>query len=261
MTEKLIVTDEIKATMLQMRKEGKTLAQVGEHFGIDGQTVSYHTRVPWKEWRVKKDKRVEEAVMSDDSLSDLEKMQKMRDGGKACDSIAEIFKVSRDYVYKNTVPASKPQAPLPEPKGDTLPEALKGTRKIQGRGQSSPDRWKIPEVTRAPKKEPEVEKVPKKKLKYPGKDAAGKNRLSLVPPGIIEAVGEVRTFGCKKYGAPDNWKTVEPELYVDALMRHLVRYLRDPKAVDEESGLSHLAHMACNLAFLIEMENTTCGIE
>ena len=78
MTTKIEITDEVKATMLQMRKEGKTLAQVGEHFGIDGQTVSYHTRVPWKEWRVKKDKRVEEAVMSDDSLSDLEKMQKMR---------------------------------------------------------------------------------------------------------------------------------------------------------------------------------------
>lgn len=30
---------------------------------------------------------------------------------------------------------------------------------------------------------------------------------------------------------------------------------------DEESGLSHLAHMATNVAFLIEMENTTCGIE
>lgn len=97
----------------------------------------------------------------------------------------------------------------------------------------------------------------------PGKDTTGKARLSLVPPGIIEAVGEVRTFGCKKYGAPDNWKTVKAEFYVDALMRHLVRYLRDPKAVDEESGISHLAHMACNLAFLIEIEmgNTTCGIE
>ena len=163
-------------------------------------------------------------------------------------------------MYKNTVPASKPQAPLPEPKGDTLPEALKGTRKIQGRGQSSPDSGNTGSDQGA-KKEPEVEKVPKKKLKYPGKDAAGKNRLSLVPPGIIEAVGAVRTFGSEKYGADDKWKFVDPELYVDALMRHLVRYLRDPKAVDEESGLSHLAHMACNLAFLIEMENTTCGIE
>ena len=87
-----------------------------------------------------------------------------------------------------------------------------------------------------------------------GKDTANKPRLSLVPPGIIEAVGEVRTFGTEKYGCPDNWKTVEPEFYVDALMRHMVQYLRDPKAVDEESGLSHLAHMATNIAFLIEME-------
>ena len=94
-----------------------------------------------------------------------------------------------------------------------------------------------------------------------GKDTKGKPRLSLVPPGIIEAVGAVRTFGTEKYGCPENWKTVEPELYVDALMRHLVAYLRDPKAVDEESGYPHLWHLVTNAAFLIEMENTTWGTE
>ena len=82
----------------------------------------------------------------------------------------------------------------------------------------------------------------------------GKPRLFLTPPGIIEAVGWVRTFGTEKYGDPDNWKKVSPERYQDALMRHLVKYMRDPKGVDEESGLPHLWHMACNIAFLIELE-------
>lgn len=37
-------------------------------------------------------------------------------------------------------------------------------------------------------------------------------------------------------------------------MRHVVAYLGDPHGVDEESGLPHLWHMACNIAFLIELE-------
>lgn len=80
----------------------------------------------------------------------------------------------------------------------------------------------------------------------------GKPRLSLVPPALIEAVGRVRTYGTEKYGSPDNWRTVEPWRYKDALMRHLCEYLRDPDSVDEESGIPHLEHMACNVAFLLE---------
>ena len=39
---------------------------------------------------------------------------------------------------------------------------------------------------------------------------------------------------------------------MDALLRHLLLYLDDPLALDEESGLPHLEHAACNLAFLLE---------
>ena len=83
----------------------------------------------------------------------------------------------------------------------------------------------------------------------------GKPRLALVPPGIIEAVGVVRTYGTNKYGDPDGWRKVEPERYRDALMRHIVEWLRDPTSVDNESGLPHLWHIACNIAFLIEMDS------
>ena len=37
-------------------------------------------------------------------------------------------------------------------------------------------------------------------------------------------------------------------------MRHLVAYMREPQGTDEESGLPHLWHVACNVAFLIELE-------
>ena len=83
---------------------------------------------------------------------------------------------------------------------------------------------------------------------------AGKPKLSLVPPQIIFDIAAVREFGNSKYGDSENWKTVEVERYRDAAFRHLLRYIQDPNGVDEESGLSHLAHLACNVAFLCELE-------
>lgn len=82
----------------------------------------------------------------------------------------------------------------------------------------------------------------------------GKPRLGLVPPAIIEAVGAVRTYGTQKYGDPENWRQVDPSRYRDAMMRHICAYLREPGGVDSESGLPHLAHVACNIAFLLTLE-------
>ncbi|MGO5112244.1 dATP/dGTP diphosphohydrolase domain-containing protein [Oscillospiraceae bacterium LCP25S3_E10] len=80
-----------------------------------------------------------------------------------------------------------------------------------------------------------------------------KPRLDLVPPELIEAVGKVRTYGVKKYGDSDSWKQVEPYRYRAALMRHICKYLKEPDGVDSESGLPHLWHIACNVAFLIAL--------
>jgi len=94
---------------------------------------------------------------------------------------------------------------------------------------------------------------------YGLKDAkadAGKPRLTLVPRRIIFDIAKVREYGNAKYGDPDNWKTVEKERYRDAAFRHFMAYLDDPSGVDSESGLPHLSHLACNIAFLCEMENT-----
>lgn len=83
---------------------------------------------------------------------------------------------------------------------------------------------------------------------------AGKLQITLVPTQIIRDIAEVRMYGNKKYGSADNWKQVEPVRYRDALMRHLLAYIDDPEGVDAESGLPHLWHAACNIAFLCEME-------
>lgn len=82
---------------------------------------------------------------------------------------------------------------------------------------------------------------------------AGKPRPTLVPSSLIEAVTAIRKYGCAKYHDPDNWKKVEPQRYRDALYRHWLAYLKGEER-DEESGLPHLWHLACNAAFLIDME-------
>ena len=85
---------------------------------------------------------------------------------------------------------------------------------------------------------------------------AGKPRLSLVPSEIIWAIAAIREYGCGKYGEHGmmHWKEVEKERYRDATYRHWLRYLENPSGVDPESGLPHLWHLACNIAFLCELE-------
>lgn len=82
---------------------------------------------------------------------------------------------------------------------------------------------------------------------------AGKPRPTLVPVSLIEAVASIREYGVAKYHDPDNWKKVEPQRYKDAAYRHWLAYIKGEK-LDPESGLPHLHHCACNLAFLIEKE-------
>ena len=82
----------------------------------------------------------------------------------------------------------------------------------------------------------------------------GKLRLTLVPIRLIQAVAAVREYGTRKYHDTENWRKVEPQRYRDALYRHWLAYLEEPTGVDEESGLPHLWHLACNAAFLIALE-------
>ena len=86
-------------------------------------------------------------------------------------------------------------------------------------------------------------------LKHDG----GKPRLDLVPPEIIEAVGAVMTHGIEKYGE-GSYRKVDPKRYRAALMRHICKYLKNPYGKDSDSGLPHLWHIACNVAFLLELD-------
>ena len=90
---------------------------------------------------------------------------------------------------------------------------------------------------------------------------SGKPHPSYVPVEIIEAVMRVREYGNQKYHDPDNWKTVEPERYHEALLRHILRAWTDPYAVDPESGLMHIEHAATNIAFLLALKENQENME
>lgn len=85
---------------------------------------------------------------------------------------------------------------------------------------------------------------------------AGKPKLTLVPRKILAAIAAIREYGNNKYpeGGPDNWREVGVDRYKDAAFRHFIAYLDDPHGLDEESGLPHLWHHACNIAFLCDLE-------
>lgn len=111
--------------------------------------------------------------------------------------------------------------------------------------------------TEAMKQMAKVTDFLKKEKDYRAKQDYGKAKLSLCPRRIIWDVAAIREYGNNKYpdGGPDNWRGVEVERYRNAAYRHFLRYLDDPKSVDPESGLPHLWHLACNIAFLCEMED------
>lgn len=82
----------------------------------------------------------------------------------------------------------------------------------------------------------------------------GKPQCRLVPSEIIRNIAVIREYGSQKYKDKESWKSVSIERYQDAMYRHLLAYIDNPKGVDEESGLPHLWHLACNVAFLCELQ-------
>lgn len=82
-----------------------------------------------------------------------------------------------------------------------------------------------------------------------------KLRVDLIPTQLTESVAKVLTFGAKKY-SPNNWKGFTKEQQdeiLGSLLRHILEYQKGNK-IDSESGLHHLAHAACNIAFILYFE-------
>lgn len=90
------------------------------------------------------------------------------------------------------------------------------------------------------------------------KDDSDKNRLELIPPELIWAVGEVLTFGAKKY-RDRNWEHgMKWSRPFGALMRHMWAWWWGEKN-DPETGMSHLWHALACLSFLVTYEERHVG--
>lgn len=82
----------------------------------------------------------------------------------------------------------------------------------------------------------------------------GKRPFDLLPVVATEHVVDVLGYGASKYG-PENWRNLEDPMrrYYAAALRHLFAWKRG-EVYDPESGLPHLAHAACGLMFLLDLE-------
>lgn len=102
------------------------------------------------------------------------------------------------------------------------------------------------------------------------KDDSDKVRLELIPPELLFGVGDILTFGAKKY-ADRNWeKGMSWSRVFGALMRHMWCWWGGAQPtgknfvfgdLDTETGKSHLWHAGCCLAFLIAYEERGTGTD
>ena len=84
------------------------------------------------------------------------------------------------------------------------------------------------------------------------KDKEGKPQMRLMLPNANTAVVRIREYGLSKYPNADNWKSVDPEDWHDACLRHLMKWTAGEE-LDSESGMPHLWHALCDLSYLVEL--------
>jgi hypothetical protein len=83
------------------------------------------------------------------------------------------------------------------------------------------------------------------------KNDSEKPAAHLLPPLALMEVAKVLAFGAKKY-SPNGWRKIDNRSrYAGAIQRHLLQY-QSGEDIDPESGLPHLAHLACSALFLLE---------
>jgi hypothetical protein len=88
---------------------------------------------------------------------------------------------------------------------------------------------------------------------------ADKPRWDLLPFDALASVVHVLTVGARKY-APHNWQKVPDarSRYLAALLRHVSAWANGQET-DPDTGVSHMAHVACCALFLtwFDVQRTT----
>lgn len=90
------------------------------------------------------------------------------------------------------------------------------------------------------------------------KDDHGKSAMDLIPPELLFGVADILQFGSLKYEVR-NWEHgMRWGRVYAALMRHLWKWWGGEN-LDKETGMSHLWHAGCCIAFLITYEARKVG--
>jgi hypothetical protein len=86
----------------------------------------------------------------------------------------------------------------------------------------------------------------------------GKARYDLLPPELLHETALVLDGGAQKYGE-NNWaQGADYSRYFAAMQRHAWQWWSGQN-VDEESGMSHLAHVVACAGFLMAYQRRDLG--
>ena len=84
--------------------------------------------------------------------------------------------------------------------------------------------------------------------------------LELLPIRALEEVAKTLAYGSEKY-EEHNWrKGLGWSRCMGSCLRHIFLWMKG-QDIDQESGLHHIAHAACNLLFIMEWVITDTGTD
>ncbi len=89
------------------------------------------------------------------------------------------------------------------------------------------------------------------------KDEIGRQKpsISFVPMAPLLVIAEVMRGGAAKYGIKNyREQPVSASTYIDAMFRHMVEWFDLQQDQDDESKLSHLAHIAACALILMDAQ-------
>lgn len=90
------------------------------------------------------------------------------------------------------------------------------------------------------------------------KHDSGKAELHLIPYDALAEIAKVLMFGKEKYGEYNFMNGMDWHRLYDASLRHKGQWFWK-ETIDAESGLSHMAHAACNDIMLLTYELNQLG--
>ncbi len=92
------------------------------------------------------------------------------------------------------------------------------------------------------------------------KDDREKTRLDLISPWAMEGLGQVLTYGARKYD-DNNWrKGMKWSRLLGAAKRHLAEFEKGVD-IDPESGMPHIDHAMACIHFLSEYQKLSNGTD